>query len=893
MQLELAVLVRHSDRHGEAAGGAAVLFAHDDVLGDVHQTTGQVARVRGLQRGVRQALTGTVGRDEVLQHGQALTVGGLDGPRDDLTLRVGHQATDAGDLPDLQPVTTRTGGHHAVDGVQAVHAALHRSGDLVGGLGPDLDELGAALLITDQTQVVLGLDLGGLVLVGVHDGLLVHIRGHVADGDGDARTGGPVEAGVLEIVQSARGGHRGVALGQIVDQSREGALIGHRVLPRVVRRQQLVEQHLAQRGVQSDRSAFLPALRCGDLLGGHEALHGDLHRSVEVQLAQVVGHLSLAHGGEGAACAGLVLAVGGQVVQTDDHILRGQGHRATVRGLQDVVRGQHQDACLGLGLRGQRQVDCHLVTVEVRVERAADQRVQLQGLALHQLRFEGLDAETVQGGCTVQQDGVLGDDLLEHVPDLRTLALHHPLGGLDVLSVVQVDQALHDEGLEQLQSHLLGQTALVQLQLRTDHDDRTARVVDALAEQVLTESSLLALEHVGERLERTVARSGDRTTATAVVEQRVHRLLEHALLVVDDDLRRAQVQQALQAVVAVDHTAVQVVQVGGREAAAVQLHHRADLRRDHRDGVEHHALRRVAGGQEGVEDLQALQGPGLPLALAVGDDLAEVLGLGVHVEVLQALLDRLGAHVALEVLAIAGTQLAEQRLIALQVRDGEALEAIPDLLQLLDLGVGTLADLRHLLISSVAGLPLLRGLGALGLQTLEVVLEVLGDRSDVGVAVVGQDLELLVDLGLQVGQVLVTTLLVHEGDHVGGEVDDLLQVLRRQVKQVAQTGGNTLEVPDVGHRGGQLDVAHAVTADLGTGHLNAAALTDDALEAHALVLAAVALPVAGGTEDLLAEESVLLRLQGAVVDGLRLLDLTVGPAADVVTGGQTDAHRSE
>ena len=64
-------------------------------------------------------------------------------------------------------------------------------------------------------------------------------------------------------------------------------------------------------------------------------------------------------------------------------------------------------------------------------------------------------------------------------------------------------------------------------------------------------------------------------------------------------------------------------------------------------------------------------------------------------------------------------------------------------------------------------------------------------------------------------------------------------------------------------------------------------------EADPLVLAAVALPVLGGTEDLLAEEAVLLRAQSPVVDGLRLLDLTVGPCADGVRGGQADAHLLE
>ena len=169
-------------------------------------------------------------------------------------------------------------------------------------------------------------------------------------------------------------------------------------------------------------------------------------------------------------------------------------------------------------------------------------------------------------------------------------------------------------------------------------------VVDALAEQVLTETALLALEHVAQGLQRTVAGTGDRATAAAVVEQRVDGLLEHPLLVVHDDLGGTEVEKTLQAVVAVDHTAVQVVQVGGREAATVQLHHRTQVRRDDRHAVEHHALGAVAGLQERGDDLEALERTGLLLALAGADDLAEALGLLVEVEGLQALLQRRGTH---------------------------------------------------------------------------------------------------------------------------------------------------------------------------------------------------------------------------------------------------------
>src|SRR5204862_2664846 len=90
--------------------------------------------------------------------------------------------------------------------------------------------------------------------------------------------------------------------------------------------------------------------------------------------------------------------------------------------------------------------------------------------------------------------------------------------------------------------------------------------------------------------------------------------------------------------------------------------------------------------------------------------------------------------------------------------------------------------------------------------------------------------------------------------------------------------------------GGELDVTHPLAPDLRARDLDAAALTDDALEPDALVLAAVALPVLGRPEDLLAEQAVLLGLERAVVDRLRLLHLAVRPHADLRRRGERDGQ---
>src|SRR6185437_11000222 len=501
---------------------------------------------------------------------------------------------------------------------------------------------------------------------------------------------------------------------------------------------------------------------------------------------------------------------------------------------------------------------------------------------------ESLDAEAVQRRRPVQQDRVLGDDLFEDVPHDRLRALHHPLGGLDVLRVVQVNEALHHERLEQLQRHLLGQAALVELELRADDNDGPAGVVDALAEQVLAEPALLALEHVGQRLQRAVARARDRAAAATVVEEAVDGLLEHPLLVVHDDLGRTEVKEPLEAVVPVDDPAVQVVQVGRREPATVELDHRPQVRRDHRDAVEDHAHGAVPRVEERGDDLEPLEGTSLLLALASADDLAQVARLGVEVEGRQPVLDGLGAHAAAEVPAEPVPHLAVQELVALQVLDLQALEPGPDLVDPVDLLGGAVADLPHLAVGRLADLATGVALGPLGLELSQVSLELLLPGLDVVVPALLKLSPLDRDPSLQGRQVALARLVVHVGDHVRREVDDLLQVLRGEVEQVAETARHTLEVPDVRDRRGQLDVPHPLTPHLGPSDLDAAALADDALEPDALVLAAVALPVLRRTEDLLAEEPVLLRLERAVVDRLRLLHLAVRPGEDVPRGREID-----
>jgi hypothetical protein len=107
------------------------------------------------------------------------------------------------------------------------------------------------------------------------------------------------------------------------------------------------------------------------------------------------------------------------------------------------------------------------------------------------------------------------------------------------------------------------------------------------------------------------------------------------------------------------------------------------------------------------------------------------------------------------------------------------------------------------------------------------------------------------------------------------KIQDPLEILQGHVEQEADAGRQRLQEPDMRDGGSQFDMAHALAPDARQGHFDRALFADDALVLHALVLAAQALVVLDRPEDAGAEQAVALGLEGAVVDGLRLLDFAV------------------
>src|SRR6266404_725076 len=513
-----------------AVAGAAIAFVDDHVLRHVHEAAGQVAGIGRLERRIRQTLPRAVRGDEVLQHVEAFAEVRGDRRFHNLAGRLGHQSAHTGELANLLFRSASAGVRHDVDRVDVALFVLvlerleHLVRNAFGDVAPERDDLVVALAVRDGAIQVLLLHLDDFAFGGVHEFRLVARDDHVVDADGDARFRGVRETKLLHVIEQNDRTLEPITQVGVINQLLHTFLLQQTVDVGEILRQVRVENDPSDSGL--NKLTFHPhrngvryvliVVRGGEV--DYFTAVTQTNRSEQLDFAGFEREHNFLGRAENAALA-LSAGLGlGQVVNAEHHVLRRHRQGQAVRRRQNVARAEHQHRRFHLRFRRQRDVHGHLVTVKVRVERGADERMDANRLAFHQHRLEGLNAEAVKRGSAVQQYGMFANDVFENIPDYRLLLLDHFLGLLDGRAMTLRFELVIDERLEQLERHLLRQTALIELQLRADHDNRAAGVVNALAEQVLTEAALLALERIGQGLERAVVGSTQHTATAAVVE---------------------------------------------------------------------------------------------------------------------------------------------------------------------------------------------------------------------------------------------------------------------------------------------------------------------------------------------------------------------------------------
>ena len=253
--------------------------------------------------------------------------------------------------------------------------------------------------------------------------------------------------------------------------------------------------------------------------------------------------------------------------------------------------------------------------------------------------------------------------LFKNIPNFRCLTLNEFLGAANGVHIAKFFEAADNEWLEKNERHLFGKSALIEFEFRTDDDNRAARIVHAFTEEVLAETTTLTLQHVAERLERTVRSTSYGATMATIIEEGIHRLLEHALFVADDDFRRFELQQGAETVVAVDDAAVEIIEIGSGETATFERDERTEIRRNNRKHIENHPLRAGIRLCEALNKFQAFREFFAQLFTAGrAHGLLDFLLDGSEVHGGKNLLDRFCAHASGEFFAVLFLGVAEFRL---------------------------------------------------------------------------------------------------------------------------------------------------------------------------------------------------------------------------------------
>src|SRR5262245_61538698 len=153
----------------------------------------------------------------------------------------------------------------------------------------------------------------------------------------------------------------------------------------------------------------------------------------------------------------------------------------------------------------------------------------------------------------------------------------------------------------------------MQFQARATDDNRPGRVIDSLAQEVLPEASLFALDHLGQRPQRPARDSLDRGVAVLVVEQGIYETLQPALFLAQDHFGSLTSGPFANALVGLEDLLIEVIEVtGNAHPRGRQPANRTQVGRQDWQALQDHPLRPIATAAKGLNDLQ----PGNQLLLA-------------------------------------------------------------------------------------------------------------------------------------------------------------------------------------------------------------------------------------------------------------------------------------
>ena len=384
-------------RAGESSERPTIFFSNDHIVADIDKTTSEITGVGSLEGGIGKTLAGTVGRDKVFEHRHSLLKIGENGVFDGRTsvgtrlLGLCHQTTHTSELSNLVCTTTGSRVEHHEDGIETLVGLGHLLHEnvfyVLVHFAPSVDNLMVTLVFGDETQLIVRGNLFYVIMASLHDGLLLLRDNNIGEVEGESAFVSLAVAQILDTIEELAGTSHTDALDDGGNEVAESAFLYYLIEIAHLVRNNLVDNDTSDGGLNdvADRKPVKV-----------EVIYQHTNGSMHINAPFIVGDDGFFRSVESQTrtlCSGTKLC---DIVETEHHILRRHCDRRAISRIENVVALEHQHLTFEDGFVGKREMDSHLVAIEVGVEGGTCQRVELNGLSLNHLRLESLDGKTVE-----------------------------------------------------------------------------------------------------------------------------------------------------------------------------------------------------------------------------------------------------------------------------------------------------------------------------------------------------------------------------------------------------------------------------------------------------------------------------------------------------------------
>src|SRR3989344_5135099 len=109
--------------------------------------------------------------------------------------------------------------------------------------------------------------------------------------------------------------------------------------------------------------------------------------------------------------------------------------------------------------------------------------MKLNSVTFDKYRLKCLNTQTMQGRSAIQKNVFPSNNFFKNCPNFWYSIFNKTTGTGDVIRELTPQKFRNNKWFEEFQGHMLRQTALMKLQLRTNHNNRTTRIVHAFTQK--------------------------------------------------------------------------------------------------------------------------------------------------------------------------------------------------------------------------------------------------------------------------------------------------------------------------------------------------------------------------------------------------------------------------